>query len=349
MAHAPASSSSSRRTATKKKQVRRNADTLADVYTYLQSITPAELPTGPDASAEAKVESSRIRHMEIICSSSRRDMGAGKTHVHYRLFDVDPTGRSEIGAWPRTTTTKCWLDHAPFDTVPVSIPMAIDEHKRRYKMTGVFCSVSCAMRWLMERYSRVNPTRVQHLLHFAANVFEIEATDVRPAPPPSFLKDLGGHLTVDEFRRRGTACTHLRIVEPPCVSYPMVLEENARTLGRGSTADGSVPAPQPAQTAQPAQAFHQIQGLRRPGTPVSPPQRQPVPGGGIYLDYVRQRDAASTDDEPVAEQHDETEPDHTDPPAPKRARTSSDTRPRGGLNRFIRRVGQIHREAPPKG
>lgn len=343
MAHSSSSGARSRGGG-KKKTVRRNADTLADVYTYLQSITPAELPTGPDAGAEAKAENSRIRHMEIICSSSRRDMGSGKTHVHYRLFDVDPTGRSELGAWPQSTTTKCWLDHATFDTIPVSIPMSIDEHKRRYKMTGIFCSVSCAMRWLMERYSRVNPTRVQHLLHFAANVFGVEATDVRPAPPPSFLKDLGGHLTVDEFRRRGTVCTHLRIVEPPCVSYPMVLEENARTLGRGAG------GPQQAAAAAPiphqASTFHQIQGLRRPAQPVSPPQCQPVPGGGVYLDYVQKRDAAAATSTEDADDDEAEEPAAAEPPAPKRARTASDARQRGGLNRFIRRVGQIH---PTKG
>lgn len=343
MAHSSSSGARSRGGG-KKKTVRRNADTLADVYTYLQSITPAELPTGPDAGAEAKAENSRIRHMEIICSSSRRDMGSGKTHVHYRLFDVDPTGRSELGAWPQSTTTKCWLDHATFDTIPVSIPMSIDEHKRRYKMTGVFCSVSCAMRWLMERYSRVNPTRVQHLLHFAANIFGVEATDVRPAPPPSFLKDLGGHLTVDEFRRRGTVCTHLRIVEPPCVSYPMVLEENARTLGRGGAPGPQQPQQQEVAIPQQASTFHQIQGLRRPAQPVPAPQCQPVPGGGVYLDYVRKRDASAAAT-PTAEDADDEEtevPAATEAPAPKRARTSSEARPRGGLNRFIRRVGQIH-------
>lgn len=357
MAHASTSSSSQQRRKKKKHApVRRNADTLADVYTYLNSITPVELPTGPDASAAATGAGSRIRHMEIVCSSSRRDMGLGCSHRYYRLFDVDPTGKRELGPWPTTTTTKCWLDHHAFDGVPVSIPMAVDEHRRRYRMTGVFCSPSCAMRWLLDRYSRVAPTRIQHLLHFCANVFGVATTDVQPAPPPCFLRDLGGHMTVDQFRAAGVACTQLRIVEPPCVSYPMVLEEQARAMGT---------LPQQQQQAQSsssslrrhASTYHQIQGLRRPEEPVAPPARQHVPGGGLYEEFVRKKDAeasAGADDAAASAAAVES-PADPPPRAAKRPRrsdgqvgaASSGTRRRsGGLNRFIKRVGQL---GPPKG
>ena len=205
----------------------------------------------------------RAKTVEVVCSSSRRDMDDHSIHTPYRLFSHTFTLNSEtMKEWPQQTDVYCWHCCHSFDTVPLPIPKtkSIYEAHNIYHVYGVFCSCNCAVAYLLER----NTHDQQHLLlrfkEMAMNVFKIQGVDtnvyvMNAAPPRIFLKVFGGHLTIEEFRHKSLT-TRTTLLTPPFVSFRMMLEESVRNMDM-SKSDTSATSTAPITN-------HAIRGLRRP-------------------------------------------------------------------------------------
>lgn len=226
-------------------------DTLNDVRVFLQREAP-----------------DRARTIEVVCSSARRDMDRHATHTPYRLFsetialfpECEGQQRPSATTWPTSTSLCCWHDCHPFTTTPIPIPKLRSKQMNShvYVVYGIFCSANCAVAYILEKNTYDQQLVLLQFKTMMVDVFGLDADSVfalEPAAPRIFLTMFGGHLSIDRFRQQSLT-VRATLVQPPFISYSMVLEENARARD-GDTVDRSDSGIAPITS-------HVIRGLRRP-------------------------------------------------------------------------------------
>jgi hypothetical protein len=250
-------------------------DTVSDVRLFLEREQPERLKT-----------------VEVVCSSARRDMDRRAVHVPYRLFCetlrlfpeclTDNAVHSSATGWPQSTSIACWHDCHPFTTMPIPIPkyskQNVSTGAPTYTVYGVFCSCNCAVAYILERGTYDQQQQLLLFKQMAISVFGIDTDSIfamEPSPPRIFLQLFGGHLSIDAFRKLSLVarCT---LLTPPFISYSMVLEDNARAQsvggnGQSSGGGGSTGAHAVVHSAGAAESLevapittHTVRGLRRP-------------------------------------------------------------------------------------
>jgi len=97
-----------------------------------------------------------------------------------------------------TNNLKCYYCHHFFDNKAFYIPLKYSEELRRYKLFGNFCSPNCAKSYCLS--SKLLENKTYLLCQFYRKLF---GADFKITPAPSFLrlKDYGGDLTIEEFRK----------------------------------------------------------------------------------------------------------------------------------------------------
>lgn len=100
---------------------------------------------------------------------------------------------------PKKTNIWCWWCCHPFDTVPRFIPTKYDELRRRYKVTGNFCSWSCAKAFMINDSSHIT-NRSTIMLTSLIREINGSCYNIHSAPPRTTLKVFGGKLSIEEFR-----------------------------------------------------------------------------------------------------------------------------------------------------
>lgn len=97
-----------------------------------------------------------------------------------------------------TNKTRCYNCHNFFDNSPFYLPFDHCPVLDRYKIYGNFCSPNCVKTFCM------NSTQFkskQHLIgQFYRKLFGSEFR-IKPAPPFLTLKEYGGDLTIEEYRK----------------------------------------------------------------------------------------------------------------------------------------------------
>lgn len=239
--------------------------------------------------------------VEVVCSASRRRMDKSKHHC-YRLFShtlkLDPALISE---WPKNTDVLCWNCRHQFDTVPVSIPRStgICNTKSFYEVYGVFCSINCAKKYLLERHTHDQQNLLMQLNEVCVNVFGMDALHVfnaKEAPPYIFLKAFGGHMDIDEYRAKSLNCRTV-LIEPPFVSHAMVLEEHSlkHTAAAEKTRSDISEEARATTVIEPLkEGQHKLRGLRRPTHPIPAPKPQDTPPVSKFDAYVQSKKKSTT-------------------------------------------------------
>lgn len=201
--------------------------------------------------------------VEVVCSSSRRRMDHFAKYQCYRLFShtltLDPT---PLSSWPEHTELHCWNCCHQFSSVPVCIPRSTTmiAKKSYYEVYGVFCSLNCAKKTLLEQHTHDQQQLLMQLNELCVNVFGMDTDSVfnaKEAPPRIFLKMFGGHMDIEEYRVKSVSVRTV-LVTPPFVSHAMVLEEHA-----GELTVASDTVVEPLREGQ-----HELRGLRRPTNPI---------------------------------------------------------------------------------
>lgn len=251
--------------------------------------------------------------VEVVCSSSRRRMDHFAKYHCYRLFShtltLDPT---PLSSWPERTDVHCWNCCHRFDTVPVSIPRStMIEKKFYYEVYGVFCSLNCAKKFLLEQHTHDQQQLLMQLNDLCVNVYGMDSENVfnaKEAPPRIFLKMFGGHMDIEEYRAKSE---HVRtvLVTPPFVSHAMVLEEHSGEQRAGT----DTPIVEPLSEGQ-----HKMRGLQRPTHAIVGAKVEMPTTAGKFGAYIKTR----TKDTKVER-------------APKRVRKEKPTET-AGLNMFLK-------------
>ena len=93
---------------------------------------------------------------------------------------------------------KCYYCHHFFENKPFYIPLKYSEILNRYKLFGNFCSPNCAKSYCIS--NKILENKLYLLCQFYRKIF---GPDFKISPAPNFLKlkDYGGDLSIEEFRK----------------------------------------------------------------------------------------------------------------------------------------------------
>ena len=115
-----------------------------------------------------------------------------------------------FGCLPIYSSMRCFHDHHTFDDAPVGIPIKYNPTKRTensgindyYETWGNFCSFSCCLAYI-RKHKHVNDmfANSEPLLYSMYNDIYNAEMDITAAPSFELLKDYGGKVTIDEFRK----------------------------------------------------------------------------------------------------------------------------------------------------
>jgi hypothetical protein len=254
--------------------------------------------------------------VEVLCSSSRRRMDHSAHYTTYNLLSHTLNLNScRVESWPSHTDINCWNCCHGFGSVPISIPRSTEiiNTKTYYEIYGVFCSLNCAKKFLLEKDTHDKQQLLMQLNDLCVGVFGMtpeEVFNAKESPPRIFLKMFGGHLDIDEYRAKSLN-TRTLLVTPPFVSHAMLLEEHS-----GEKACPSEAVVEPLKEGQ-----HVMRGLRRPTNPVtiSSPEPETPPANSRFNVFLKSKVRGA----PATEVR-----------TPKKARKSKDVG--GGLGSFLK-------------
>lgn len=139
-------------------------------------------------------EAANTTYTDVFCGSSMRPLHEASHTVRFQLFGSNDV----IERWPERCDEWCWHCRHPFDGVPASIPMVYDIKNETWQMKGIFCSFSCAKRYVLDKHL-FNVSSVLFSMKQVALLFGVNGRIVS-APPLHALKRFGGHMEIEEFR-----------------------------------------------------------------------------------------------------------------------------------------------------
>ena len=142
----------------------------------------------------------------------------------------------------------CWHCCEPVGSASIPIPLYYDSGERVYHVYGTTCCPGCAKAYILEHTTFDRGQHLNVLVKMLREAYGV-AHPVVETPPRPALKRFGGAF--DPTTQPKAAC---RLVEPPFVSYTMIVEERAG---------------QPVELAEEAESLHE------------------PPPPGIYADFVR--------------------------------------------------------------
>jgi hypothetical protein len=93
---------------------------------------------------------------------------------------------------------RCYYCHHLFENKPFYIPLKYSENLDRYKLFGNFCSPNCAKSYCLS--NKLLESKIHLLCKFYRELFG-PSFKFSPAPCYLKLKEYGGNLTIEEFRK----------------------------------------------------------------------------------------------------------------------------------------------------
>lgn len=147
-------------------------------------------------------------------------------------------------AWkPSAQPVCCWHCCEPIEdpTTIVPLPRVYDTHAQCYHVYGATCSPGCAKAYVLEHTTFDRGNHLNVLVHMLREVFGVQGP-IQETPPRPALRRFGGIFDPRTSCVKATC----RLVEPPFVSYCMLVEERltshdpkqARPWGEGGGAGG---------------------------------------------------------------------------------------------------------------
>lgn len=123
-------------------------------------------------------------------------------------------------ASPASEDGACWHCCEPLAAAAAfPIPRLHDHAAQEYHVYGMTCSPACAKAFIIEHTTFDRGYRLNVLSKMMSDVYGIPGT-IKEAPPRPALKRFGGMLSPEPVVPR------CRMVEPPFVSYSMLVEEH---------------------------------------------------------------------------------------------------------------------------
>ena len=126
---------------------------------------------------------------------------------------------NQFDNWVEKTNVKCWWCCHNFDTVPLGMPVYYNHKIKKFSVRGVFCSFSCMLSY-SNNTTGIIPKKylINYLYKKLTGVFGI---NFKEAPSKYTLKEFGGLLSIEEFRKLSTENKSYKMIE-----YPMYISRD---------------------------------------------------------------------------------------------------------------------------
>lgn len=244
------------------------------------------------------LSSSSVKFNDYKCSSSMnaRQVGRSMYHMH--------TGNN---SHTRPPACLCWHCCHDYEGEGYRVPRIFDTMQNLYHVYGWFCSPNCAKTYIIENSSFDRGYQMNIFIRMLRDVYDINHM-IQESPPRLSLQIFGGPFDIERFRSNHNTC---RLVQPPFVSYSMLIEEHANESKGNETNN----------------VFNgSVRGLRRPSVSQAQSDTRHLDGKAkpesLYNMYLKDRSSMSVDDSTTNTQ-------------PKRPRAEAkSTKTAGGLSKF---------------
>ena len=152
--------------------------------------------------------------------------------LKFELFKRTRNNKIIIDRTSYDKNTKCWWCKNCFDTPSVGIPELYFENK--FYCHGNFCSFNCALAYNINSGDNVwKKTSLLNLLYY--KTYSIN-TNIKSAPDWKILKEFGGHLSIEEFRRDSIVNTsEYTLLHPPLETRVNTFEKSFKVQSSSST------------------------------------------------------------------------------------------------------------------
>lgn len=126
---------------------------------------------------------------------------------------------NQFDNWMEKTNIKCWWCCHNFDTIPLGMPVYYNHKIKKFSVRGIFCSFSCMLSY-SNNTSGITPKKylINYLYKKLTGVLGI---NFKEAPSKYILKEFGGLLSIDEFRKLSTENKSYKMIE-----YPMYISRD---------------------------------------------------------------------------------------------------------------------------
>tara|TARA_B100002052_G_scaffold231390_1_gene214177 strand:- start:3134 stop:3766 length:633 start_codon:yes stop_codon:yes gene_type:complete len=142
-------------------------------------------------------------------------LGGAQAYASASVFHILPELKDK-------TDLCCWHCTERCETM-LPIPKCFDSYEKAFYVFGAVCSPGCAKAYILEHSSFDRGQQLNVLMKMLHEVYGL--TDlVNETPPRAALKKFGGPFDPRQSAPEGSAVTR-RLVQPPFVSYSMVVEE----------------------------------------------------------------------------------------------------------------------------
>jgi hypothetical protein len=141
---------------------------------------------------------------------------------YFQLFN-------DFDKWKDGTDIKCWWCCNSFDNVPIGMPVNYNHNLNKFHVKGIFCSFACMLAYF-------NTTKYKESKKYLVNYLYKKMTGCnkilfKPAPLKCCLKEYGGHLSIDEFRKLSTELKSYKMIEYPLfMSRDYIAEVDLATI-----------------------------------------------------------------------------------------------------------------------
>jgi hypothetical protein len=100
--------------------------------------------------------------------------------------------------------SNCWFcrNQIPYEWHPIGIPIKY-KHPDTFEVEGIFCSFNCIVAYINEHFDYRYKDSSVLLLMFYRKLMKTcsKLTQILPSPSWKLLKEYGGHLSIDEYRK----------------------------------------------------------------------------------------------------------------------------------------------------
>ena len=144
-------------------------------------------------------------------------------NLKLELHKLTKNNKIEVNKSKFDKNTKCWWCKNSFNSPPVGIPEIYFNNK--FHCTGHFCSYNCALAYNINNGDNVwKRTSLLNLLYYKTYQKSIK---IKAAPDWKTLKEFGGNLTIEEFRKNSIVNTsEYTLLHPPMETRVNTFERN---------------------------------------------------------------------------------------------------------------------------
>lgn len=117
--------------------------------------------------------------------------------------------------WMEKTDIKCWWCCHHFDTLPIGCPIKYESKINKFRVKGIFCSFACMLAYAKNTKGFEYKQYLIKFLYKKLTGCSYDDILYKEAPSRYTLKEFGGHLSIDEFRKLSNEHTFYKMIEYP--------------------------------------------------------------------------------------------------------------------------------------